>query len=152
MVPYPPDTEAFLYYFMSPKKPRIAGELRLRVTSSNNPASFKRGLDLLRPDGQVWSRPLYHLSKYYSPLYEKLREDGLIPDDLHTVLATLPPIRIFFSSSRILYTLNDTFMVDFNCSGLVFIVITEQGVGELRFKGIFSDARKMSKGNPYTGA
>jgi hypothetical protein len=30
---YPPDTKAFLYYFAPPEGLRIAGELRLRVTS-----------------------------------------------------------------------------------------------------------------------
>jgi hypothetical protein len=40
---FPPDTKAFLYYFTSPEKPRIAGELRLRVASSDDPASFKSG-------------------------------------------------------------------------------------------------------------
>ena len=44
---YPPDTKAFLYYSMSPEKPRIAGELRLRVTSSDDVASFESGSDLL---------------------------------------------------------------------------------------------------------
>ena len=41
------------------KKPRIAEELRLRVTSSDDPASFDSGSDLLRTDGLPWSRPLF---------------------------------------------------------------------------------------------
>ena len=44
---------------MSPEKPRIARELRLRVTSSNDTAFFESGWDLLRPDGQIWSRSLF---------------------------------------------------------------------------------------------
>ena len=51
---YPPDTKAFLYYSMSPEKPRIAGELRLRVTSGNDPSFFESGSDLLQPDGVIW--------------------------------------------------------------------------------------------------
>ena len=57
---YPPDTKVFLYYFTG--KPRIAGELRLRVASSDDSASFESGSDLLRTDGQLWSRPLPVLS------------------------------------------------------------------------------------------
>ena len=151
MVPYPPDTNAFLYYSMSPERPRIAGELRLRVTSSSDPASFESGSDLLRPDGQPWSRSLYHLSRYYAPLYEKLREDLLIPDDLHTVLATLPSRRYRFSRSHILYTLNDTFIVHFSSARMLFILITEQGVEELRLVA-FSDWRENRDPRPYTGA
>ena len=74
---YPPDTKAFLYYYRSPERPRIAGELRLRVASGDDFASFESGTDLLRPNGQLWFRPLYALPKHYPPLYKKLSEDGL---------------------------------------------------------------------------
>ena len=63
---YPPDTKVFLYYFIPPGKPRIAGELRLRVASSDDYASFEGGSD-------IWLRLLYSVSKYYTPLYEKLK-------------------------------------------------------------------------------
>ena len=43
----PPDTNAFLYYFTLPEKPRIAGELCLRVLSNDDLASFESGSDLL---------------------------------------------------------------------------------------------------------
>ena len=68
---------------MSPERPRILGlgELRLRVTSSDDPASFESGSDLLRRDGLPWRRPLYLLSTYFPPMYEKLREEQLVPDD-----------------------------------------------------------------------
>ena len=38
-----PDTKAFLHYFKSPEKRDITGELRLRVVSSDDPASFDSG-------------------------------------------------------------------------------------------------------------
>ena len=87
-IPYPPDTKAFLYYSTLPGKPRIAGELRFRVTSSDDPASFESGSDLVDKNGQTWSRPLFVLPKYYIPLYEKLREELFVPDDLNTALST----------------------------------------------------------------
>ena len=73
----PPGTKAFLYYFTSQQRPRIAGELRLRVVPSDDPASFESESDLLRFNCQIWSRSLYMLSKYYIPLYEKLKEHDL---------------------------------------------------------------------------
>ena len=150
--PYPPDTKAFLYYFKSPEKPRIAGELRLRVTSGNDAAFFESGSDLLRPDGRPWSRPLYALSKIFPHLYEKLREDQLIPDDLDTVLAALPSKIYQYRRTPALYSLNDTFIVDFS-SQPAFFVITEQGVRMLTFKNgcLFVDKRYGCSG-PYTGA
>ena len=66
---YPPDTTTFLYYSTSPKRPPIAGELRLRVASSDDHASFESGFDLLTLDGQQpWSRLLYYVSKFCLPL------------------------------------------------------------------------------------
>ena len=149
---YPPETNAFLYYFMSSEKPRIAGELRLRVTSSNDVALFESGSDLLRPDGQIWFRPLHNLSKFYPPLYEKLWEDQLIPDDLDRVLATLSSRRYSYSRSHFLYTLNDTFILDFSRRQHVFSTITEQGVHRLPFNYIFFDRRDISNKRPYRGA
>ena len=151
---YPPHTKAFLYYFMSPDKPRIAGELRLRVTSSDDAASFESGSDLLRQDGRPWRHPLYSVSKLCPLLYEKLKEDQFIPDDLNTALATLPSKK-YTSHYRnhFFYSLNDTFIVDFNTTRLTFFVVTEQGVEQLVLYKLFSDSRLQHKlCRPYTGA
>jgi hypothetical protein len=137
---------------MSPERPRIAGEIRLRVTSSDDPASFEIGSDLLRPDGLPWSRPLYALSKFYPHIYEKLREDQLVPDDLDRALATFPKARIRYSHSQILYTLNDTVIVDFSVGFPQFIAITEQGMDYLLSSRVFFDFRELYKVPPYKGA
>ena len=86
----PSDTKAFLYYFKSPEKRDITGELRLRVVSSDDPASFDSGFDFLRLNGQIWSRSLYVLSKQYIPLYEKLKEEQIVPEYLDAILSTFP--------------------------------------------------------------
>ena len=149
----PPNTKAFLYYYLSPEKPCIAGELRLRVTSSDDPASFENGSDLLRYNGRPWSRPLHVLPELYIPLYEKLREEQLVPDDLDRVLSALPKENFRYSWSH-LYTLNDEFIVDFGIWGMELFVITEQGAERLRLLELFSDRRKRSKAifyRAYTG-
>jgi hypothetical protein len=149
---YPPDTKSFLYYFTPPGKPRIAAELRLRITSSGVPTSFEGGSDLLKPNGQPWSRPLCVLSKYYKPLYEKLREDRLVPDDLDAILSTFTSKRFLYNTSHLLYTLNDTFIIDFN-SDQFFSVITEQGMELIQFnKTPFLEIRGGLETIPYTGA
>ena len=145
------DLKAFLYYYMSPVRPRIAGELRLRVASSDDPASFESGSDLLLPNGRAWTRPLYLVSKYYLSLYDKLREDRLIPDDLHAYLSTLPAKRHNLHRSRVLYTFNDAFIIDFSTSA-IFFVLTEQGIVKLPFDKIFYDAREICNYHPYSGA
>ena len=149
---YPPDTKAFLYYFTSPEKPRIAGELRLRVTSSDDPASFESGSDLLLTNGQPWLRPLFSLPRYYSPLYELVREDRLVPDDLDAVLSTLFPSGFpRYRRRQILYALNDTFIVDFSSAVTYFTVITERGVEWITLFA-FYESREMCGSTPYTGA
>ena len=153
-IPFPPDTKAFLYYFTSPKKPRISGELRLRVASSDDFASFESGSDLLKLNGQPWSRPLWIVSKGLIPLYEKLREDQLVKDDLDAVLSTFPRRYLTASgkSHNQLYTLNDAFIVDFSSYSTYFFVITEQGMESLRLIGPFFEIREKSRVIPYTGA
>ena len=149
---YPPDTKAFLYYYTSREIPRIAGELRLRVASSDDPASFESGSDLLKTNGQIWSRPLYVVSKCYAPLYEILREDQLVPEDLHSTLSTLPPVSPRYRRRHILYTLNDEFIVDFS-GARSLCIITEQGVEKLLLFGPFAEERfGRPLTAPYTGA
>jgi hypothetical protein len=151
-IPYPLETNAFLYYAMSPGRPRIAGELRLRVTSSGDPASFESGSDLLRTDGRPWSRPLYVLPRFF-PVYEKLREERFVPDDLDRALRILPSARLNYSRSQILYTLNDTFIVDFSMFESSVFVITEKGVESVSTKNMFWDQRRGKIiCPPYTGA
>ena len=149
---YPPDTKAFLYYFRSRERPRIAGELRLRVASSDDPASFESGSDLLRIDGRPWSRPLFVLPKHAAPLYQKLRVDQLIPDDLHTAISNLPPIIPSYRRSQMIYAFSDTFIVDFTKETLFFIVITEKGFELSTIQNPIVDFRRSSNGSPYTGA
>ena len=153
-VPYPPDTKAFLYYSISPEKPRIAGELRLRVASSDDAASFESGSDLVLVDGRPWSRPLPFLRKTHFPLYVKLREDGFVPDDLDRALLTL------ISKSNVsryngglrLYTLNDPFIIDFDKYTLYSLLITEKAIEKMTIREMFQDHRNECKILPYTGA
>ena len=107
---YPPDTNASLYYTAPSERPRISGEVRLRITSSDDPASFASGADLLRLNIK-WSRPLLAISK---PLYAKLRQDWLVSGDLDSILSTLPGKRFLYSRGQILYTSNDGFIIDFS--------------------------------------
>ena len=149
--PCPPDTNAFLYYFTPPEKPRIAGELRFRVVSSvNDPASFERGSDLLKLNGQPWSRPLYVLSRYCIPLYKKLREERLVPDELDAVLSTFS-LRNPDRRGQLLYTLNDTFIVDFGCRERYLPILTEQGLETIQLLGAFAQGHP-TRSMPYTGA
>ena len=148
---YPPDTKVFLYYTTPPGKPRIAGEIRLRVVSSDHPTSFASGSDLMRKNGQLWSRPLHVLPKYYKAIYEKLREEGLVPDDLHAALLALPKQNFRYSRSQFLFTLRDTFIIDFHKSAQHLCVVTEKGMETLPFVKLSSEKRGPYRTRPYKG-
>jgi len=106
----------------------------------------------LLKNGRAWSRPLYSLQIHYSPLYEKLREERFIPDDLDAVLSTLPSKNLNYRRSQLLYTLNDAFIIEFGSKIHPFI-ITEQGAEQLILYRLFFDNRGLSKVNkPYTGS
>jgi hypothetical protein len=147
-LPYPPDTKVFLYYTTPPGRPRIAGELRLRVISNDDP-SFASGSDLLRINGQPWLRPLHVLPQCYTVLYEKLREERLITDDLHAVLSTFPKKIPRYSLGQILFTLHDTFTIDLAKTAPTLSVITEKGMETLAFGGSFLDNRTTDGRRPY---
>ena len=152
-LPYPPDIKPFLYYFTLPEKSRISGELRLRVIPRDDPASFESGYDLLGYNGSPWSRPLCALRRRYIPLYEKLREEKLVSDELDSLISTFPT-SLFrqYHRGRELYSINDTFIVDFSKRDLKFTVITEQDVETLLLTKQFHDNRiEMGGRNPYTG-
>ena len=138
---------------MPPEKPRIGGEIRLRVTSSDDTSSFENGSDLLKPNGLPWSRSLYYVSRTTIPLYAKLREEGFVPDDLHAILSAFPPPSKEMQALRCqqeLYTLNDTFLVDFGMTNQSFTIITEQGIGTVRLLAAFLELRPKRR-LPYTG-
>jgi hypothetical protein len=150
--PFPPDIKAFLYYSTSPIKPRIAVELRFRIARSDDPASFESGSDLMTSDGQPWSRPLFILSKYFTQLYQKLREDRLVPDDLDATLSTFARRFPKYGRKQPLYTLNDTFIAEFSQLCQRFCVITEKGIDFFILARLFSEQRGDHTVQPYTGA
>jgi hypothetical protein len=155
IVSYPRDTKAFLYYSTPPEGLRIAGELRFRVTSCDDPASFDSGSDLMKPNGQLWSRQLSILRISYKSLYGKLREEGLVPDDLDAVLSTRTSriSKYQHQGQQLLNTINDTFIVDFSIHPPDFCVITEHGAEILPFAVPTNQARGGGRRRkPYTGA
>ena len=94
------------------------------------------------------------LSKYHtppSPLYEKLREEQFVSDGLDKALSTFPPKYPRYRQLQRVYTLNDTFIVDFSRSVWSLNVITEQGVETLKCLGQFAEERP-TRITPYTGA
>jgi hypothetical protein len=96
----------------------------------------------------------FSFSRFYIPLYEKLREERLVLDELDAVLSTLPHRHPSYGRCQYLYTLNDTFIVNFGGIKRTLTALTEQGMEELIFRvtGPFHEMRGGSRFTPYTGA
>ncbi|TBU22350.1 hypothetical protein BD311DRAFT_770571 [Dichomitus squalens] len=94
---YPPDTRGFLYYFLPPHSPPLAGEIRFRRTPSSDPAGFAAGSDLLVSDGSVWKLPLFRLAvqKILYPLLPLLLQDGLVSQKTLEIAARCSPMSTF---------------------------------------------------------
>jgi hypothetical protein len=75
-----------------------------------------------------------------------MRDDRLVPDDLDAVLLTITGKPRYRHLHRPLYTIDDTFIVDFSGFGRnLSVITTEQGMETLRCNGLFTETRKAYK-------
>lgn len=84
---FPEGTRGFIYYNVPPPQfPPIMGDLRFRITSSDDPSSFNCGSDLHSPikSSLPWHYPLLLLapSKKHEHLCEQLVAEGLVLPEL----------------------------------------------------------------------
>ncbi|KAG6853273.1 hypothetical protein C0991_005544 [Blastosporella zonata] len=54
-IAFPSNTRGFMYYYRDPALPPTSGEIRFRLTSGSDPATFRDGSDLQNPTGATWS-------------------------------------------------------------------------------------------------
>ena len=110
--PYPSETKAFLYCFMSPEKPRIAGELRLRVTTSD---------DRLSRVGWTSCEQMVNYDRVHFMLFQILISSVSKTEGRTNFVSDNRQSFIDFAFNKpyprghLSYTLDDTFIVDFSC-------------------------------------
>ncbi|KAI1787626.1 hypothetical protein LXA43DRAFT_701677 [Ganoderma leucocontextum] len=79
---FPPNTHGYFYYHVPPHCPPIGGELRFRITPSQEPAtgSFAAGSDMLNHRGLRWTLPLYKMAyrDSFQRVFALLLQDGLV--------------------------------------------------------------------------
>ncbi|KAK0445024.1 uncharacterized protein EV420DRAFT_1648541 [Desarmillaria tabescens] len=81
---FPNQTAGYYYYWTHSDLPATAGQLRFRVTPTNDPSLFASGSDLLKPNGMPWVVPMCRLLGLPKAegFLQKLLEDGLMSEDL----------------------------------------------------------------------
>ena len=130
---FPANTMGYLYFQPAEAdRPRISGTLRFRLAST--PEDFATRKDLRRPDGEVWQAPIFALAKFpsFKPLFDKIVEEGLIPEDLHQSInallldkgkAAFPPL----GNDAVLYTLSDPFRLNLSFRSQTLWTVTDNG-------------------------
>ncbi|TFK45340.1 hypothetical protein OE88DRAFT_1222537 [Heliocybe sulcata] len=90
-IPYPPESRGFFYWHLDQDAPPVTGQVRFRITTSSDPATFPSGRDLRLPDGDIWNISLLRIARYtrYSGLRAHLFSEELVAAN---VLDTAPNI------------------------------------------------------------
>ena len=152
---WPPYSKGFLYYHSPKDKPPIAGELRIRLTPSNDPTTFDQGNDLPTSQSLInypWNRSLYTLAttKSLRPLYLKLLNENLVPISLDSAIQALPKLTFMYSRCQIIHTLNDPFILDLSAEWITLAAISQNGLETIRLLRLFMDHRIDQ--SPYSGS
>ena len=145
---FPPNAAGFLYYHHPPFCPPLMGEVRLRVTSSSDPASFAAGSDLLTPLGLPWKIPLLYmaLGKRYATLRTLLLHDDLVtPQHLETAAAVAETLRgtgrrrqnyVGTCRTSIIGSLRQAFIVRFGILNGALLIVGKDTVLRKHFREI----------------
>lgn len=133
--PFPAGTHGFLYYFLPPFAPPLAGEVRFRITSSQDPSSFSSGHDLRHPVTTLplsWSLRRIVSSTFRQRLESLLLYDGLVTPEVLTDAIKSTPVRHHTSVAG-LYAFGQPFYLDLQsgtCMFDIFAVIDGKNVAE----------------------
>ncbi|KAG6860434.1 hypothetical protein C0995_011202 [Termitomyces sp. Mi166 len=147
-IPYPPNTQGFFYMHLQPHLPLLTGQIRFRVTPSNDPTQFEKGTDLLYADGQPWNVNALQIAHFPSFAYlkEQLHRDGYV--EFLQALLRLPK-QATRQLQRILCYLEQPFVVNMSHLCVRFSFISADQVRRVKIGPMFNDSAVSS--NPYTG-
>ncbi|KAF9029876.1 hypothetical protein BJ165DRAFT_1520240 [Panaeolus papilionaceus] len=152
-IPYPDGTRGFFYYHKPSNRPRISGQIRFRVTPSDDPASFPRGYDLdttrtTHPFPYPWNVSILNLvgGQHYTNLVSQLVSEGLVEETLVQSVRRLSSSRNITCGGNFIFTLSDPF--DFNYlhnTHISFRAVTESGQGLFKFISPHGNLRNFSR-------
>lgn len=162
---FPSGVQGFLYYHHPPPDLPTAGEVRFRITSSNDPASWASGTDFMRTDGMPWSLPTLFLAQInhsklkghvrtYEGLWSLLQRDELVSSKAigwcNEIFDASPCS--FHASSRFIHSLGRPFPIRFDSTHMNPHIVFGPTVSHLRVRGLFSQKNTgLPLISPYTG-
>ena len=148
-IPFPAHAQGFFYYHVPANSP-LASSIRFRCTSSNDPATFSDGQDLLSRNGLPWERSLRSILTTRIPyLRDQFLKTGLVTEDQVTRIR-----RIFGQELApphiVLHQLDQPFPLKFHHYGLYLSAVIRDKLFRFIVKGIFVDWRlHLIKDNVY---
>ncbi|TFK46204.1 hypothetical protein OE88DRAFT_1739660 [Heliocybe sulcata] len=144
-VPFPPDSQGFLYWHLDPDAPPILGQVRFRTTASSDPATFPNGQDLQLPDGGTWNISLFDIARRsrYSGLRVYLLSERLVTAKVLYAALTISGSQgkqIFHpaTGSVLIWKFGQRFVVDLQNLAVVPWIIGSLAGESLRLPRLFS--------------
>ncbi|KAF7299017.1 hypothetical protein MIND_00850000 [Mycena indigotica] len=151
IVPFPPKTTGFLYYYRPPNGTSVAGALRFRcVKPQQDPQDhFATGTDLILEDGHTpWELPPARFARTQLPALRRLLlEDGLV------TLAELAHCRetMALRFRTRLHSFSQPFVTEFGVKHHLHIFFANGDSELLCLRGPFVDQIKQKLTWPYQG-
>ncbi|TFK46194.1 hypothetical protein OE88DRAFT_1668055 [Heliocybe sulcata] len=166
-IPFPLDAQGFLYWHLDPDAPPLSGQVRFRITTSSDPATFPNGRDLQLPDGGTWNISLFNIARRSA--YSGLRV-YLICEKLVTAKVLYSALTISASNGKeilhpatvsiFIWKFGQTFLADLGSIHLHLWVIGSFVAERFHVQHLFSirvresgsnGVSKRVKHTPYTG-
>ncbi|TFK46179.1 hypothetical protein OE88DRAFT_1041024 [Heliocybe sulcata] len=144
-IPFPMDAQGFLYWHLEKAAPPLSGQVRFRITTSSDPATFPSGRDLQLPDGRIWHMSLFEIAREskYSGLRAHLLSEKLVTAKvLDTALDISgshgPEIRRPAAGSLLIWKFGQRFLIDLQSHYVYLWVIGNSTAERLYLQRLFS--------------
>ncbi|TFK46191.1 hypothetical protein OE88DRAFT_1668051 [Heliocybe sulcata] len=144
-IPFPPDAQGFLYWHLDPDAPLLSGQVRFRITTHSDPATFASGRDLQRPDGGTWNISLFDIAR--RSRYSGLRAH-FICENLVTAKVLYTALNITgregarrihpATGSLLIWSFGQRFLVDLQSGDMEPWIIGSLAGERLRLQNLFS--------------
>jgi hypothetical protein len=150
---FPDRTQGFFYYHNPLRNIQTSGEVRFRITTSNDPSTFASGTDLLGLTSQPWRLPLMDIAtaKQYNGLRQLLLEDDLVAAEvIQQCVRICDDWNVPDNSSqrrRFIHSFGQLFYVEFGSHGLTLFVVTNDSCPKVYIKRLFIDHGRA----PFSG-
>ena len=141
---FPDRTRGFFYYHNPLRNIPTAGEVRFRITTSNDPSTFVTGTDLLGPMSLPWRIPLLAITnaERYKGLRQLLLEDNLVAAEVfQQCVRILDAPTMLTHRSRLISSFGQLFHLEFGSIHLALFVVTNNSCQKIFIRKHFSRHR-----------